>query len=223
MSQEKIPFVRQPFVVAIDGPAASGKGTLARRLARYFDLRYLDTGSLYRAVAAKAIQLGVSFDHVQHITQAAKLITESDLRSHLLRSEEVGQMASKVAAIPEVRAALLAYQREFAYTGAGAILDGRDIGTVVCPNSDIKLFVTASLEARAMRRYKELHQNDNSAIYERVLQDLRERDVRDQGRAVAPLAKAQGAVVIDTTDLDADAVFERIVALIHSSLQGNIS
>ncbi|MCC7167091.1 MAG: (d)CMP kinase [Rhodospirillales bacterium] len=202
------------MIIAIDGPAAAGKGTLARSLAKRLGLAYLDTGLLYRAVGQKAQRQGLTPE------EAAQSLTAADLDQPGLRSEEAGQAASKVAAIQEVRQALLAFQRRFAAhpppPAQGAVLDGRDIGTVVCPEASVKLFVTASAEARAQRRHKELLERGESSIYARVLEEMRARDARDQERAVAPLIPAADATVLDTTDLDADQALDVALALIAS-------
>ena len=174
------------FTVAIDGPAAAGKGTIARALADRFGFAYLDTGLLYRAVAAKG------GDPVQ----AALGLTADDLARDDLRSLAAGQAASRVAAIPQVRAALTAFQRHFARSAGGAVLDGRDIGTVICPMAEVKFYVTSSAEVRAERRWREL-----GGDLGQVLAEVRERDARDMGRADAPLRPADDAIVIDTTDL----------------------
>ena len=195
------------MIIAVDGPAASGKGTLARRLARHFSLNYLDTGSLYRAVAFRAFAAGADPADPDAAVAAAKQVETRDLDNPRLRDDEVAQAASVVAAIPGVRAALLAFQREFACRGKGAVLDGRDIGTVVCPDADAKVFLTATVEARALRRFKELQATGGAAIYERVLQDMKLRDARDRERRTAPLQRASDAFELDTTALDADAAF----------------
>jgi CMP/dCMP kinase len=195
-------------VIAVDGPAASGKGTLARRLAARYGLRHLDTGLAYRAVGLKVLSEGL--DPVA----AARAATLTDLDRPELRSEEVAQAASRVAAIPEVRTALRALQRRFAETPPGAVLDGRDIGTVVFPDADAKIFVDASPELRAERRHRELLERGVASIYSRVLQDMKARDARDRGRAVAPLTPAKDAFVIDSSKLDADGVFALAVAYI---------
>jgi len=204
----------RPFVVAIDGPAASGKGTLARRLAERFGFAHLDTGALYRATARLVLDAGGDPADPATAEAAARRVDPQLLADLQLRGDEVATAASVVAAIPEVRHALLALQRNFAAhppaPGRGAVIDGRDIGTVICPAADVKLFVTASTEARARRRVKELREQGTTAIYETVLQDLNERDARDSGRQAAPLAVAPDAEVIDTTTLDADIVFERV-------------
>jgi CMP/dCMP kinase len=197
----------RPLIVAVDGPAASGKTTLARRLARQFGLEFLDTGLLYRAVARALLETGRSLDDVPAAVAAARGLNAGGLTVPGLRTEAVSQGASKVAAIPEVRRALLAFQRRFGSAGPGAVLAGRDIGTVVRPDAAAKIFVTASAEERARRRCKELQAESTPIIYDQVLEDLRERDARDQSRAVAPLLPADDAFVIDTTDKDIETAF----------------
>ncbi|WP_142849233.1 (d)CMP kinase [Telmatospirillum sp. J64-1] len=212
--------MRDRLVIAIDGPAAAGKGTLARRLAEALGLAYLDTGGLYRAVGLSLLREGGSPDDPQAAEAAAKRLDPALLNDPELRGEATGNAASKVAAIPAVRAALLDFQRNFASNppeGAkGAVLDGRDIGTVVCPDADAKLFVTASLEARAKRRVKELREKGIDIIEETVLQEMRDRDIRDSQRAVAPLVPAKDALVLDTTELDADAAFRAALRFIET-------
>jgi len=213
-------------IIAIDGPAASGKGTLARRLATRFGLAFLDTGALYRATAFRALETGRDPADKGVAEAAAKAVRAEDLDDQRLREERVGEAASVVAAMPEVRAALLAFQRDFAHRPpqgfTGAVLDGRDIGTVVCPDATVKLFLTASAEARALRRFKELQESGKIAIYQRVLQDIEHRDARDRHRSIAPLRPAEDAIELDTTALDADAAFERAVALIERKLAGTL-
>lgn len=206
------------MIIAIDGPAAAGKGTLARGLADALGFAFLDTGSLYRATALKVLTDGIDPDDVAACAAAARDLKPADLAAPGLRTEAVGQMASRVSAIPDVRAALLQFQRDFAASPpggeAGAVLDGRDVGTVVCPAADVKLFVTASVDVRAERRFKELQAAGENAIYARVLQEMRERDERDSSRAVAPLRPADDATVIDTSGLDAQQVFEQARAIV---------
>jgi cytidylate kinase len=215
------------FVVAIDGPAASGKGTLARRLAEHFGLAHLDTGKLYRATAFLVLAAGGDPADPTTAAAAAQRVDLARLSEPGLLSEEVAQASSVVAAIPEVRAALLERQRDFAahppappkgHRPRGAVLDGRDIGTAVCPGATVKLFVTASAEARAERRLRELRQRGATVIYGDVLQDMKERDARDSERRVAPLAAAPDAVTLDTTGLDADQVFELASEIIAPAL-----
>ena len=210
-----MPTTNTLTVIAIDGPAAAGKGTLARGLAAALAFDYLDTGLIYRAVGMKAARDGLE------PAVAARKLMPRDLEDPSLRSDEAAQAASKVASIPEVRAALLDFQRTFAQQppcGRGAVLDGRDIGTIVCPNATVKLFVTASLEKRADRRVKELLQRGLEAIQSSVLAEMRERDERDQNRAVAPLIPAEDALVLDTSDLDADQAFAAALDMVHSKL-----
>ena len=190
------------FTVAIDGPAAAGKGTIARALAARFGFEYLDTGLLYRATARKVID---GMDPVA----AAHALTAHDFQRNGLRTAKVGQMASKIAALPPVRAALIAFQQKFAATDGGAVLDGRDIGTVICPQAQVKLYVTASPEVRAHRRWLELG-GDEAAVLAEVL----ERDKRDMGRAVAPLKPAADALVLDTSVMSIDAAVQAAVDVV---------
>ena len=203
----------QPFVVAIDGPAASGKGTLARKLAERFGLAHLDTGKLYRATALLLLEAGADPTDPEAASAAARKVDPASLSDPRLSGEAVANASSVVAAIPEVRAVLLQMQRSFAAhppsPARGAVLDGRDIGTVVCPDASVKLFVTASPEARAERRLRELRGRGTAAIYGDVLQDMKDRDARDSMRRDAPLAAAPDAVIIDTTRLNADQVLEQ--------------
>jgi cytidylate kinase len=205
-------------IIAIDGPAAAGKGTLARRLAAELGFDYLDTGLIYRAVGMNVVRAGFDPADEARAGEAARDLQPEDLAADDLRSDEAAQAASKVAAIPAVRAALLEFQRLFAARppgGKGAVLDGRDIGTVVCPEAGIKLFVTASAEARADRRLKELQGRGLDATFDTVLADMRERDERDASRSVAPLRPADDAQVLDTSDLDADQAFDAAIAFIR--------
>jgi CMP/dCMP kinase len=210
------------FIVAIDGPAASGKGTLARRLAERFGLAHLDTGKLYRATAFLVLAAGADPTDPAAAEAAARRVEPTLLADPRLLEEPVARAASVVAAVPSVRAALLAFQRGFAAAppppARGAVLDGRDIGTAVCPEAAVKLFITATPEARAERRLRELRERGATAIYGGVLQDMKERDARDSLRRVAPLAAAPDAVIIDTTGLDADQVFEQASEIIARAL-----
>jgi cytidylate kinase len=206
-------------IIAIDGPAAAGKGTLARRLAAELGYDYLDTGLIYRAVGMNVVRAGFDPADTARAAEAAIALQPEDLSAGDLRTDEAAQAASQVAAIPAVRAALLEFQRLFAARppgGKGAVLDGRDIGTVVCPDAGIKLFVTASLEKRAGRRVKELRGRGLDAISDTVLAEMRERDERDSARSVAPLVPAADAHVLDTSELDADGAFDAAVAFIRS-------
>lgn len=192
------------FTVAIDGPAAAGKGTIAREVAAHFGFGHLDTGLLYRATGRRTLD---GTDAVE----AARSLTSGDLVADELRAPEVGQAASRVAAVPEVREALVDFQRAFAARSGGAVLDGRDIGTVICPDAQVKLYVTASDEIRAERRHKELVGKGLDVSRAQVLTDLRQRDARDSARATAPLRPAQDAVLLDTSEMSIeDAVAEAI-------------
>lgn len=207
------------MIIAIDGPAASGKGTLARRLAARWGLAYLDTGLLYRAAGLKVLRTGGDPAQADAAVAAAGAITAEDLVGDDLRGERAGEAASQVAAQPAVRAALLEFQRRFAAdppNGAkGAVLDGRDVGTVICPQADAKLFVTAAVDVRAERRWKELRDKGQTVIQQAVLQDLKRRDERDSSRAIAPLRPAEDAFILDTSGMDADAVFDAAVDFIR--------
>lgn len=208
------------MIIAVDGPAAAGKGTLARRLARRYSLAYLDTGTLYRAIAAKVLREGGDPQDETRARETAESLTSEDMDAPELRDEAVGRAASQVAAHASVRQALIDYQRRFAETPGpdkrGAVLDGRDIGTVILPNADIKIFVTASAEARADRRHKELRDTGVESIRAAVLREMAERDARDRARAVAPLAAAPDAFLLDTTNMDADAAFAAAVCYVST-------
>lgn len=203
------------MVIAIDGPAASGKGTLARRLAAHYGLPHLDTGLLYRAVAARCIALGRLADEWAS-EQAAQTLDVADLDPETLRTAELGEGASVVAARPGVRAALLDLQRRFAAQTGGAVLDGRDIGTVICPWATAKLFVTARPEVRADRRFRELRGRGEATSYNAVLADILKRDERDSGRSSAPLLMADDAVLLDTSDLGIEAAFAAALAMVEA-------
>ena len=205
------------LVIAVDGPSAAGKGTLARRLAEHFGLRYLDSGRLYRAVAARLIRDGGDPADEARAAATARGLADADLEAPDLRDEAVGQAASLVAPIAAVRAALLDYQRRVAATPPGAVIDGRDIGTVVCPDAAHKLFVTASLEIRVERRALELSAGGATVDRGRVRREMAERDARDSERDVAPLAAAPDAIVLDTSELDADAAFAAALVAISGS------
>lgn len=202
------------FVIAIDGPAASGKGTLARRLAQYYKLPHLDTGLLYRAIACALIDEGLSLEDALAAEEAARGLSLNEFDSERLRSREIGEASSVVASIPAVRTALIEMQQNFAARPEGAVLDGRDIGTVICPNARIKIFVTASPETRAQRRALELAGRGEPADFDLILEDVRKRDARDSARQTAPLKQAPDAILIDTTELDKDAVFARALKIV---------
>lgn len=202
------------FTVAIDGPAASGKGTISRAIAEHFSFAHLDTGLLYRGVGKKVLSLG---DYSRETaTRLADELTPDDLLSDDLRTAEVAQAASKIAAIPEVREALLEFQKTFAKQSCGAVLDGRDIGTVICPDADVKLFVTASAEVRAERRYKELAGKGEDVTPEQVLADVKARDARDASRDVAPMIAADDALLIDTSTMSIDEAVQAAIAAIEA-------
>lgn len=215
------------IVIAVDGPAASGKGTLARRLATQFDFAYLDTGKLYRAVGLKVLRTGGDPEDEDAAEAAARALDVLELDDPDLSGDEAASAASKVAAQRAVRAALLDFQRTFMATPpdgkAGAVLDGRDIGTVICPDATAKLYVTADVEVRADRRHKELLNRGEASIYPRVLDDLKARDERDTNRATAPLKPAEDADVLDTTDLDADAAFAAALQLVEERVRAALS
>ena len=206
------------FVVAIDGPAAAGKGTIAKAVAARFGFAHLDTGMLYRAVGRKALDQGRGvLDEGVAVLVAGELIP-ADLDAGGLRGAIVAHAASKVAAIPDVRKALLDFQRRFAARDGGAVLDGRDIGTVICPAAEVKLFVIASDETRARRRLNELLQRGEDATFDQVLADLRSRDARDAGRDDAPMRQAEEAHLLDTTELAIDAAVARAAEIIEQAL-----
>lgn len=204
------------MIVALDGPAASGKGTLGRRLAAHLGLPYLDTGALYRAVGVAVQRAGGDPGDAAAAEEAARTLDPETLDDPALRTGAAGQAASKVAAIPAVRAALLTFQRDFAHRDGGAILDGRDIGTVIVPEADVKLFIVASDEVRAERRWRELQAADPAVKYGAVLEDLRARDRRDQERAAAPLKPAADAILLDTSAMTPDDAFDAALAAIEA-------
>lgn len=189
------------FTVAIDGPAAAGKGTISKAIAANFKFAHLDTGLLYRGVGKKALAYSRTSFYPEISEQLALELTLEDLLSDDLRTDEVAQAASKVAIIPEVRDVLFDFQRNFANQEGGTVLDGRDIGTIICPNADVKLFITASAEVRALRRFKELTKNGHKVSLQDVLNDVLGRDARDRERTVSPLIAAEDAIIIDTSHL----------------------
>jgi cytidylate kinase len=208
-------------IVAIDGPAASGKGTLARRLAAHYGLPHLDTGLLYRATARALLDEGRRLEDVAAAVKAARGLALIDFDEAALRGREMGEAASIVAAIPEVRAALVEAQRRFAGRASGAVLDGRDIGTVICPDANVKIFVTASPETRAQRRALELRSRSEPSDYAKVLADILHRDQRDSSRNAAPLKPAADAMILDTTDLDVEGTFREALRLVETKLGAN--
>ena len=205
-------------MIAVDGPAASGKGTIARALARHFGLPHMDTGVLYRAAALNLWRWGgdpaSEFEAVRACNDLG-----SNFEDPELRSEAVSKIASSISTYPSVREALLQRQKDFADQPAGAVLDGRDIGTVIAPDADIKLFVTASIEVRAQRRVRELLERGMPAHYEEVVRDLKARDERDSNRLLAPLAKAGDAILLDTSDMDVEAAIAQAIRMVDEKLK----
>jgi len=206
------------FTIAIDGPAASGKGTLARRIADYYHLRHLDTGLTYRAVAHMMLREGWPLDDKAHAIAAAAEVDLGKLDNRGLSAHVVADAASKVAVIPEVRRILVDKQRAFAGQSGGAVLDGRDIGTVVCPDADVKLYVTASAEVRAMRRTRDIESRGGTADHTEILADIRRRDERDMGRADSPLRPAADAHLLDTSEMSIEAAFQAARAIVDMAI-----
>jgi cytidylate kinase len=208
------------MIIAIDGPAASGKGTLGKRLAAHFGLRHLDTGLIYRAVAKAVLDAGEPLDDAACAGRAARSLDPAGFDEKVLKAHKIGEAASRVSAIPEVRAALLDVQRDFGRAPPGAVLDGRDIGTVIFPDADVKIFVTATPEVRARRRALELRAAGGPADEAAVLADILRRDERDSGRAAAPLRQAPDAHLLDTTHLDIDAAFRAAIDIVEAVRAG---
>lgn len=207
-----------PLIIAVDGPAASGKGTIAARLARTFGLPFLDTGLLYRAVGQGLLDAGGSLDDAAAAEAVARALRAESLRdADRLTSGAAGEAASRVAGYPGVRAALLEFQRAFAAQPGGAVLDGRDIGTVIAPDAAAKLFVTATPEVRAMRRWKQLTGRGDAIAYEEMLADIMRRDERDAGRGAAPMVQAEDAVLLDTTDMDIETAFDAARRIVEAA------
>ena len=206
------------MIIAVDGPVAAGKGTLARRIADKYGLKYLDTGALYRAVGLLVLNRGQDPNDIDAATAAAADVGEIDLADPRLRDEKTGNAASSVAVIQDVRDALLDYQRNVAKAKPGAVLDGRDIGTVVCPDADVKLFITAAAEVRAKRRFDELTAKGETLSFEEVLSDLQARDARDSGRKNAPLRSAKDAHLLDTSKLDIEAALKTACEIIDAQI-----
>jgi CMP/dCMP kinase len=204
------------MIIAIDGPAASGKGTLGKRLSEHFGFAHLDTGLLYRAVARVMLDRGLALSDKEGATLVAQSLDVTHLDDPRLRGAEMGEAASTISVYQTVRDALLAFQRAFGSQKPGAVLDGRDIGTVVCPHAEVKLFITAAPEERARRRHLELLKRGESATYETILDDIRRRDERDMNRSTAPLKAADDALTLDTTHLDADAAFRAALELVET-------
>jgi cytidylate kinase len=208
------------MIIAIDGPAASGKGTLGKRLAAHYGLRHLDTGLLYRAVAKAMVDGGYRLDDAAHAVAAARALDPARFDEPALKSHATAEAASVVSSIPEVRAALLAFQREFGRASGGAVLDGRDIGTVIFPDAEVKILVTAAAEERARRRARELQAAGGEASEAEILADILRRDARDTQRSVAPLKAAPDAHLLDTTHLDIDAAFRAAVDIVEAVRAG---
>ena len=210
----------RPVVIAVDGPAASGKGTLSNSLANHFDFARLDTGLIYRALGLKVLGDGTDASDKQKVILLANQLSFDDLNQENLRSEKVGAVASRVSAIPDVRAVLLKFQRDFAAhppaEKSGVVLDGRDIGTIVCPNANFKIFLIADKDVRATRRFKELQERGLRVIYSQILRDMVDRDARDSLRSVAPLEPAKDAFVLDTSKLSVDATFAAVLRYIST-------
>jgi cytidylate kinase len=208
------------LVIAVDGPAASGKGTLARKLAEHYGLPYLDTGLLYRMVARAMLDTGHDIHDAQAAADIVASFDETAFAEERLRGREIGEAASVVAAMPAVRAGLIARQRRFAGQPGGAVLDGRDIGTVICPDAPAKLFVTATPEVRAARRHKELAGRGEAASLDGILADIRRRDARDSGRSDAPLKAAGDAVLLDTSALGIADVLAAAITIVNARWKG---
>jgi CMP/dCMP kinase len=208
------------MIIAIDGPAASGKGTLGSHLAQHYGLRHLDTGLLYRAVAKAVVDAGKRPSDAAAAAAAAAALDHAHLNRHVLQSDTIGTAASIVSAFPAVRAVLLEYQRAFAAQPPGAVLDGRDIGTVIVPQADVKIFLVASPEERARRRTQELEKRGDKADFEVILADIRARDDRDTNRPVSPLKQAPDAHLLDTTRLDIDAVIRAAIDIVEATRAG---
>ena len=206
------------MIIAIDGPAASGKGTLAKRVAVHYGLRHLDTGALYRAVARDTLAQGGDLTDARAAAMAASRLDAATLDDPVLRTTGLGEAASVVARHPDVRAVLIEYQRDFARVEPGAVIDGRDIGTVICPDADAKLYVTATPEERAHRRFLELKEGNAGIEESAVLADIRSRDDRDRTRDIAPLRPAEDAALLDTTNLAIDAAFRAAIDLIEAAM-----
>ena len=202
------------LVIAIDGPSASGKGTISKLLSEKFGIPHLNTGGLYRGVAYKCIQQNVDLNSEQAVVEVAKTLNEEDINNPIIFTEEIGGKASTVAKMQSVRDILFNYQRNFANQDKGAILDGRDIGTVICPDATYKFFITASAEERANRRYKEMKEKGQDVSYDEILEKVKKRDEQDMNRVASPFKKANDAILIDTTDKNIEEAFEYVLSFI---------
>lgn len=218
MTRSRAWLTRPAMIIAIDGTLASGKGTIARALAARYGLPHMDTGRLYRATGVAALKAGADFEDSAALAEIARTLDLNDFEEAELRTSEAGQAASKVAAVPDVRAALLDLQRAFARQSGGAILDGRDIGTVICPDADVKLWVDANVEARARRRHAELVAKGETITLDEMIDQLKTRDARDRNREDAPMQAATDAHLIDTSDLTIDAAVEYARAAVEAAL-----
>ena len=210
----------KPFIIAIDGPAASGKGTLSRRLAEHFSLPHLDTGLTYRAVAHALLEAGAPLDDEAQAVTTALSLDLAAMNRDVLSAHGIGEAASKVAVMPKVRRALVDHQRSFGAQSPGAVIDGRDIGTIVFPDADVKLYVTASAEVRARRRYDEVAAKGSDTDYDTVLADVKKRDERDMGRQDSPLRPAEDAHLLDTSEMDIETAFQAALKVILAKKAG---
>lgn len=208
------------MIIAVDGPSAAGKGTLARGLAKALGFHFLDTGALYRAVGLLMLRQGMALEDAPSAARVAATLDLAAIRDDELRNEEVAHAASRISAYPQVRANLLQFQRGFARKKPGAVLDGRDIGTVVCPDADLKFFVTAATDVRARRRFEELKGQGHDTSYDAVLEDVMARDERDATRATAPTAMADDAIMIDTSELTAAEVLSAVLEVVREHRKG---
>jgi cytidylate kinase len=213
--------VTTPFTIAIDGPAAAGKGTLSRRIADQYGFHHLDTGLIYRATAKALLDAGLPLDDEARAEAMARKVDLGGLDRAVLSKHEIGEAASKVAVMPAVRRVLVEAQRAFSLKEPGTVLDGRDIGTVICPDAPVKIYVTASAEVRAKRRYDEIADAGGSADYQAIFEDVKRRDERDMGRADSPLRPAEDAHLLDTSEMSIEAAFQAAKSIIDAALSRN--